>query len=73
MPLIGLSARFNFLPAAGKQLLKCCACSEGGRRAMNEQRKGPAGARELAAMHRTTIRKKNQFLTHRKLHSLHSK
>lgn len=44
----------NFLPAAGKQLLKCCACSEGGRRVTNEPRKGPAEAKALVAMHRTT-------------------
>lgn len=57
MVLIRQSKLLNFLPAAGKQLLKCCACSEGGRREMNEQRKGPVGARALVAMHRTTTRK----------------
>lgn len=64
----------NFLPAAGKQLLKCCACSEGGRREMNEQRKGLAGARALVAMHRTTRRKPKHTIlncsTHRKWHIL---
>lgn len=57
------SKLLNVLPATGKQLLKCCACSEGGRRGMSEQRKGPAGARALVAMHRTTRRGK-------KLHSI---
>lgn len=58
MHLIVLSVRLNVLPAAGKQLLKCYACSEGGRRGMSEQRKGPAGARALVAMHRTTAKRK---------------
>lgn len=53
--------QLNVLPVAGKRLLKCCACSEGGRREMNVQRKGPAGARALVAMHRTTLRKKITF------------
>lgn len=53
------SKLLNFLPAAEKQLLKCCACSEGGRREMNAQRRGPAGARALVAMHMITARKNN--------------
>lgn len=58
MVLIMQSKLLNFLPAAGKRLLKCCACSEGGRREMNAQRKGLAGATAPVAMHRTTTRKK---------------
>lgn len=58
MLLIVQSKLLNFLPAAGKRLLKCCACSEGGKRGMNGHRRGPAGARALVAMHRTTARKK---------------
>lgn len=57
MLLISQGKLLNVLPAAGKQPLKCCACSEGGRREMNVLRKGPAGARALVAMHRTTSRK----------------
>lgn len=61
MLLILQTKLLNVLPAAGRRLLKCCACSEGARREMNEQRKGPAGARALVATHRTTRRKKMTF------------
>lgn len=42
---------------------------------MNEQRKGPAGATVLVAMHRITAkRNRNQYINcnlHRQFHSLH--
>lgn len=56
--LSGSVKLLNFLPAAGKQLVKCCACFGGGRRGTSEQRRGPAAARELVATRRTTEKKK---------------
>ena len=51
------------LPAGGKQLSKCCACSEGGRRKRTEQKPGLAEARVLAATHRTTGEKRGKKAT----------
>lgn len=70
--LISQSKLLNVLPAAGKQLLKCCACSAGGRREMNELRKGLAGARALVAMHRTTGKTTKQRHSHGTFHRLRS-
>lgn len=52
------------LPAVRKWLLKCCVCSEGGRRKRTEQKQGLAEARALAATRRTTGEEEKRNFTH---------
>lgn len=52
------------LPAVRKWLLKCCVCSEGGRRKRPEQKLGLAEARALAATCRTTGEEEKGNFTH---------
>lgn len=47
------------LPAAGKQLSRCCVCFGGGRKERSGPRRGSAEARAPAAMRTITVRKRD--------------
>lgn len=64
MLLIVRAKLLNFLPAAGKRLSKCCACSEGGKMETSEPWKVPAEARAPVARHKTTRRVEREKKQH---------